>query len=288
MSFEHDESAVRALFTNAFQCKGFEAYAIGGLLMSGIGTVFLLGAISSIRLVPFLADKFKEAARTAKGKVCSKREWTTRGGKNKNTSHHYALTIQYGVREDGSTVTKEVRCTNSCFSSHFEGSDVQVLYLPPPQHDPRVAILEVGDVNGKPMVVQLFIIAFMTIWTFTCIVFLGNICAYLPVFAVSCFVVGRRVAAAYADPLGQLGAPTGQVTEAGEQPPGTTTPVTFHPSHANMFNAPATGLLQRCNSFGPIVSQAPPAGGGALRFCPQCGGQRTGDAPFCGQCGHEF
>lgn len=104
MSYEHDESVVSAMLTHAFQCKTFEASAIGALFMSGVGTVMLLGAISSIRLVPFLGDKFKEAARTGKGTVCSKRAWTTHGGKNKNTRHHYALTIQYRVREDGSTV----------------------------------------------------------------------------------------------------------------------------------------------------------------------------------------
>ena len=64
-------------------------------------------------------------------------------------SNTRSRTVQYHVAEDNTTVTTEILCDEVCFRRKGENAAVEVIYLPPSAHDPRVAVIKDVFVRGR-------------------------------------------------------------------------------------------------------------------------------------------
>jgi len=145
----------------ANECKNKECFAecacprdfatsevfLGMLLILGVISFF--GSSMGLFLYPMAVrivdKKLKDAKQTTNATIIGKETHTELRGtrKHRRMVMVNTLTVRYTVESDRSTVTKNIRdVSQGVYDGHFEGGSVAVLYLKPPEFDPRSSWLE--------------------------------------------------------------------------------------------------------------------------------------------------
>jgi hypothetical protein len=100
----------------------------------------------AIRIVD---KKLKDAKQAANATVIAKEAHSeVRGLKT--------LTVRYTVESDRSTVTKNFVVSQEVYDVHFAGSSIAVLYLKPPEFDPRSSWLESTFLSAESIILPHF------------------------------------------------------------------------------------------------------------------------------------